>query len=90
MITLSHSQMWELADKLRYYSSLCNDEYGETCYRIAELLSNYIPLNKDFVESLIREAQWHLENFEENTKIVKKTVVQETVVEELEWLEEED
>jgi hypothetical protein len=73
--------------ELLTYSTLCNDEFGETCNALAHmsLYANY--LTDDFVKALEAEIKRVLEHFRENAKIVEKEETTRHIITTLEWIE---
>ena len=75
-----------MLEDLEMYSELDGSELGELCLALSVLYQKYpYFLSKGFKKAIEKEIKAQLDNFKDNSKIVKKEEVYTRVWEELEW-----
>ena len=80
-----HEKLEELRENLEEYCEHENDEHGEMVRGLCQLSNYSYCMDKPFIDALIQQMKWELENYREFCTIVETEVSYTNKYTELEW-----
>ncbi len=64
----------DMVNELEKYAELDNTENGELCVSLCDVYDNISIVGSDFKFALLREIEWHLDNYKTHCTIVSRDV----------------
>ena len=82
---ISYGDLMKLGGNLTPYIELEGSEVGEAGMKLIELISSTDFYSDEFNKLIKEELELMLLNFENNSRIIKRTITREETITELEW-----
>jgi hypothetical protein len=79
------SELEEMVDEIREYAGIEGTEVGEVCKFLLAVLEYESYVTEEFYASLVKEIKVQLENFKENSVIIKEERTHKETIRYIEW-----